>query len=360
MEGGGTERVAALLCNHWVAQGHEVTLMPTFSGRGKCLYPLDERVHLTYLADLVGNTSRTLWNTARRVLALRRVIRGWLPDVVVSFLVNVNVTVLLSSRGLSVPVVVSERNYPPMQILPWPMNGMRRFTYRWAQTVVTQTSGIAQWIKEYCPGSSISIIPNPVVMPLPAAEPRLSPEYWLEPGRKVVLAVGRLEIQKGFDTLLEVFARMADKHPEWSLAILGEGKQRQALEEQRDNLGLDRRVHLPGRVGNMADWYSRADVYVMSSRFEGFPNTLIEAMAHGLPVVSFDCETGPRDIIHPEVDGLLVAQNLGVSGLVSALESLINDDALRARMGKEAKHVRERFSIESITELWANVLKLKS
>ena len=108
----------------------------------------------------------------------------------------------------------------------------------------------------------------------------------------------------------------------------------------------------------MGDWYRRASMYVMSSRFEGFPNTLLEAMAHGLPVVAFDCDTGPRDIIRPGVDGLLVAPDEGMDGLCRALDLSMNDKELRGRMATEAIKVRERFSIDSIASQWDEVLKL--
>ena len=134
----------------------------------------------------------------------------------------------------------------------------------------------------------------------------MKPDSVCRPGRKVLLAVGRLEVEKGFDWLIDAFSALATKYPEWDLVILGEGSLRATLEKQVQTSGLARRVFLPGRVGNVGDWYERANLYVMSSRFEGFGNTLGEAMAYGLPAVSFDCETGPRNIIRHETDGLLV------------------------------------------------------
>jgi len=151
--------------------------------------------------------------------------------------------------------------------------------------------------------------------------------------------------------LLEAFVTLARKYYNWNLVILGEGPERRALETQVQAFGLDGRVFLPGRVGNVGEWYERADVYVMSSRFEGFPNALAEAMAHGLPAVSFDCDTGPRDIIRPEVDGLLVLPG-NVDALTAALDRLMDDAALRAQFAARAVEVRERFSMERIAGMW--------
>jgi len=123
------------------------------------------------------------------------------------------------------------------------------------------------------------------------------------------------------------------------------------LEAQVRDASLGSRVFLPGRVGNVGEWYARADLYVMSPRFEGFPNALVEAMAYGLPVVSFDCDTGPRDIIIHGVNGLLVPPE-NVVGLTEALEQLMGDAALRQCFAMRAVEVRERFSMMRIAAVW--------
>ncbi|WP_404363723.1 glycosyltransferase family 4 protein [Marinobacter sp.] len=358
MQGGGAERVAALLCNYWVEAGHQVVLMPTFSGRGECLYPLDERVRLEYLADRVGSKSKARWNGVRRLLALRLVMWEFQPDAVVSFLTHVNVAALIAASGLSFPVVVSERTNPALFQLSRFWTFGRRLLYRRASSVVVQTSLVGEWVTANCPGARIEVIPNPVVFPLPAGEPRLSPETLVGEDRSLLLAVGRLGPEKGFDRLLDAFQRVAREYPAWDLAILGEGPERAALEKQITDLGLAGRVHLPGRAGNLGDWYDRADVYVLSSHFEGFPNTLVEAMAHGVAAVSMDCATGPADIITPGRDGLLVPPETGAAGLAKALSSLMADPELRESMAAEAVDVREHFAIERVARQWNDVMGL--
>src|SRR5680860_543767 len=186
-----------------------------------------------------------------------------------------------------------------------------------------------RWLAECCPGAAGYVIANPVVYPLPDGRPAVSPAALLDGSRQVLLAVGRLGTEKGFHDLLDAFASLAARFPQWDLVILGEGEERGNLEAQRHALGLDRRVYLPGRVGNLGDWYHRADLYAMSSRVEGFQNTLLEALAHGLPVVSMDCDTGPRDIVRHETDGLLVDPQSGAGGLIQALSTLMDDTATR-------------------------------
>jgi glycosyltransferase involved in cell wall biosynthesis len=165
-----------------------------------------------------------------------------------------------------------------------------------------------------------------------------------------------LDEGKQFDRLIEAFSRLAIRHADWDLVILGEGAERENLEGVIELLDLNSRVRMPGRCGNVGDWYERADLYVMSSRFEGFPNTLAEAMAYGCAAVSYDCDTGPRDIIRNEVDGLLVRPVGDVSALAEALDKMMGNEALRKDMGIRAIEVRERFSPERILGLSESIM----
>jgi glycosyltransferase involved in cell wall biosynthesis len=202
----------------------------------------------------------------------------------------------------------------------------------------------------------VPVIPNAALWPLPMQAPRLAPELFCQSERLILLAVGRASEQKQFGLLFDVFHCLANQHPSWDLVILGEGPQRPALQNQVQEAGLENRVFLPGRAGNVSEWYERADLYVMSSRFEGFPNALAEAMAYGLAAVSFDCDTGPRDIIRHEVDGLLVPPG-DVAGLTAALDRLMGDAALRQQFAERAIEARERFSIERIAGMWEELFE---
>jgi glycosyltransferase involved in cell wall biosynthesis len=361
MQGGGAERVAALLSNHWAEQGHQVTLMPTFSGRGECLYPLHERVCLDYLADRVKSKSRSPLNKVRRMMMLRRTIRELDPDTIISFLPHVNVAAIISAWGFKIPVVISERIHPPAMPVGRVLERLRQWVYPQASTVVVQTRQTLEWLSIGCPGARGQVIPNPVVYPLPSSQPEVQPASVMDSERRYVLAVGRLDRQKGFDLLLTAFHQFSARgHENWDLIILGEGPERGVLEEQCARFHIAARVHMPGRVGNVADWYNQADLFVMSSRFEGFPNTLVEAMAHGLPAVSFDCNAGPRDIIRDGVDGYLVPPEAGAPGLAQSMERLVTNEGKREQMAKAAMDVRERFSMERIASEWDSILGLRS
>ncbi|MEK7778734.1 MAG: glycosyltransferase family 4 protein [Pseudomonadota bacterium] len=356
MNSGGAERVAANLANAWVERGYQVTLVVTYSKRGECFYALSDKIELCYLSDLAGNSYQfPPFVQFRRLWALRCLIKTIQPDVVLSFLTNVNVATILAAWGSGYAVIVSERIYPPMESVGWFYNLLRVLTYPYAASVVVQTKVGMQWIIENIRGAQSAVIPNPVPYPLSVFEPKLAPQTLLANGRKLLLGVGRLVDQKRFDCCLLSFATLAKRYVDWDLVILGEGPLREALESQIKALGLESRVYLPGGVGNVGDWYVRADLYVMSSSFEGFPNTLVEAMAHGCAVVSYDCNTGPRDIIRDGEDGLLVNPVGDVTALTSALDQLMGDDKQRERMAQKAVDVRERFSVESVLAMWDDV-----
>jgi glycosyltransferase involved in cell wall biosynthesis len=228
--------------------------------------------------------------------------------------------------------------------------------YRHAQIVVTQTTETADWVKDNCPGSRVSVIPNPITFPIPRYEPVLDPNDWVAPNQKTILAVGRLGPEKGFDILLESFANLKESLPRWDLVVLGDGPLRESLELQRDQLGLHERVHFPGAVGNVSDWYSHADIFILSSRFEGFPNVLLEALAHGLPAISFDCLTGPSDLVCHGQNGLLVPIDQGVDGLGAAIRSLAENKSLREQMAGSGADVVQMYAIQNIGTRWNEIV----
>jgi glycosyltransferase involved in cell wall biosynthesis len=167
----------------------------------------------------------------------------------------------------------------------------------------------------------------------------------------VILAAGRLTRQKGFDRLVRAFAPVAARHPEWTLRICGGGPKGAALHRLVEELQLQGRVELPGRIGDMAAERSRASVFALSSRFEGLPMVLLEAMASGLAVVAFDCPTGPGDVIDHGRDGLLVAEG-DVPALTDALIAVVEDAGLRRALGAAAAQKATAYAPATIAASW--------
>lgn len=353
--GGGAERVAANLANYWADRGWRIVIV-TLAPRAVDAYELHPAVERRVL-NLAGDSANPiagLWQNMRRVMALRRELRQFRPESALALMTSANVLLALAAKGLSVRTVGSEHVHPPQYPLGWMWERLRRYTYGGLYGVTALTFESANWLRRHTRARRVAVIPNPVSWPLPVGQPQVPPTSVSTCGRKLLVAAGRLEAEKGFDLLLQAFARLAQQYSNWDLAILGEGSMRSMLGQQIRTLNLENRVFLPGRVGNIGAWYACADLYVMSSRHEGFGNTLAEALASGLPAVSFDCEAGPRSIIRHETDGLLVPPaDVGV--LAHALERLMGDPAFRSRLAERAVEARERFAIEHIAGLWEDL-----
>lgn len=351
LSGGGAERVAVEMCDYWLQQGCRVTLV-TQSGPESDAYPVPEGVdrRALGLAGASGNALAGMLANARRVLALRRLIRKTRPHVVLGMMTTASVLAVAAARRLPCRVIATEHTHPPAQGLSPFWEKLRRWAYPRAHAVVALTAGTADWLERNVPGSQVTVIPNAVRWPMERSEPVVAPPP--RDGRQRLLAVGRLHVQKGFDVLLRAFAQIAGYFPDWDLVILGEGEEREPLREQIEASNLTGRVTLPGRVGNLADWYAESDLYVLSSRVEGLSNTLIEAMASGLPVVAFDCETGPREIIRDGIDGVLVRQVEDDEALAAHLADLMSRPEWRATLARRATDVRDRFGTARVMALW--------
>ena len=356
MQSGGAERVAANLCNRWVKNGHLVILVLTFSGRGTSDYILQEGVRVIHLADLVRSTRRTIWTSINRLYAMRKIMLEHRADVAISFHAKVNIAALIATFGLRTKLVISERTFPPaINIGPvWQL--LRKFTYPLAARVVMQTPDGYRWLKITIPRADGVVIPNPCVFPLPEIAKDAEPDTVIPKNQNLLLAVGRLVEEKQFNVIISAFSKLSHKFLNWDLAIVGEGPERSSLTRLIIENNLERRVHLPGRSNNLGKWYHRADIYVMASRFEGFPNSLLEALAYGLPSVSFDCETGPSDLIKNNINGFLIPTNTGVAGLTEHLELLMSNAEIRAKFASNAIQVRSDFSLKKVGFKWDCIL----
>jgi len=353
LAGGGTERTVATLANHWTERGWEVTVA-TLASRIEdfyVLHPEVQRIALGLAGPSGGPLAGTLHNV-RRVRALRRLLDGLCPQVAVAMMSTPNVLLALAGRGVPGLVTVgSERCYPPHAPLGRLWSAARRQLYGRLDAVVALTEECGRWIETHTSARSVPVIPNAVAYPLPSMPPCIAPDAVLPTGRKAMIAVGRLDPVKNLQALLDAFALLAPAHPDWDLVLLGEGPERGALRAAVGAAGLAGRVILPGIVGNVGEWHARATLYVLTSRSEGFPNALAEALCHGVPAVSVDCDTGPRDIVRHGVDGLLVAPD-DPAALARALDLLMGNHELRRQFALRAAEARARFSIDRVAGMW--------
>lgn len=342
---GGAERFVAALANGLEHVGHQITIV-TLASTADDFYAVNSRRVGLALQNPSTSRARAIGSNISRVRRLRRAINASTPDAVVSFCDVTNVLTLCAMTGSPVPVFVSEQVHPRHHDIGQPWTLLRRITYRRAHGVVAQTERVATWLEQHLAISSVTTIPNPAPTAVPTPPVKT----------KSVVAVGRLVAQKGFDVLIDAFALASEVFPDWTLEIVGEGPERAALEARAERLGIRGAVTMPGLLTDPLPTMAAGEIFVLSSRFEGFPNVLLEAMACGRPCIATDCETGPAEAITDGHDGLLVPVD-DTAALAKALQSLMGDPIRRKRIGAAATEVRSRYAMDRIIGRWEDLLR---
>jgi glycosyltransferase involved in cell wall biosynthesis len=352
MKAGGAERVASILANAWAAGGHEVVLMMTYSGPTACEFALHPAVQLKRLIELPRSPGSRPPRAILKALRLRRYMSAKQPDVILSFLTNVNVMALLAGVGLGIKCVIAERVSNAADVeLSSALKLLRRFSYPLAERLVVQTARAAQEL-DSVRTPRVSVIPNP--LPDDLARPDARARYRARSGGAPrVVAMGRLTQQKRFDLAISAFASTAVKHSEWELWIWGDGPLRANLQQRIDNTNCRDRIFLRGTTARAWEELADADLFVSTSDYEGFPNAMLEAMALELPCIATDCPSGPADLAGAERDRARLVPLGDSIALAKAMDELMSDRSLRALLGaRAADSVRNRFSIAKVMPLW--------
>lgn len=350
---GGAERVA-LQWARWLAEaGHDVWLLLGYQ-QADAFFVAPEGINLVTAPASTGLTS--VW--------LRRWLSCHPPDLAIGVTTRPAINLLLASLGQPWPVVVAERNYPPAKSLPWIWCLLRRWLYPTAHLHLVQTERIGGWLVRKKLARGFQVLANPLVWPMQRLQPEVDPASWLPDQARLLLSVGTKPDQKGFDRLIAAFERLYASYPQWCLALVGVSPDNPQLLECLAGTQADapwrRRLLLPGAVGNLADWYQRASVFVLASRYEGFPNVLAEAMGSGCACVAIDCPTGPRELIDHADNGLLVPcvsePNLQLDLLVENLSTVMADGVLRSELADRASSLRQRLAPERIRQQFLDLL----
>jgi len=289
---GGAERVLTLLANHFVSK-HEVFVI-TLS-QNKPFYFIDNRVNLIQL-NLIYNSNSVfsgIENNVKRISLIRKAIYNINPDIIISFLTQTNIISLLANFG-KFPIIIAERSIYNSETNSKFWRLLRRFIYPFADILVLLTKEDA---KNYY------FVDNKVVIPNFIKVSNNSIKSLLKKKEDIVLAVGRLHPVKQFDKLIYLFSKIDTNY---KLYIVGEGSERERLETLIKKLNLQNKVFLPGRTKNIDSYYKKAKIFVLTSKYEAFPNVLLESMNYGCIPISFDCDYGPRNIIENNKSGFLV------------------------------------------------------
>jgi len=344
---GGAERMLVLLARSLDDRGHEVHVVSWDPPGSDAFYELPANVHWHQLGFAPGR-----WDKWRRTVALARVLRQTGSEVFVGFVMSADKTVYAGCLLARVPIVVAERNSPDMYRLKF--GRVTRSFYmhllRLAHKVVVQIedyrAGYPAWLRP-----AIEVIPNPVRQATRTAEPDLRrTDGW------TLLSVGRLDPQKNHDALIRAFGQVAAEFPDWRLRIAGDGTLRPDLTHLIEQLDLRGRVQLAGAIEDVDSEYAHAHLFCLASRWEGFPNALAEAMAHGLPVVGYAGCPGVNSLIQPGQDGLLAAGNGDVATLADALRRMMGNPDQRRDFGRNSQRIARRFDAAQITLQWERVL----
>jgi GalNAc-alpha-(1->4)-GalNAc-alpha-(1->3)-diNAcBac-PP-undecaprenol alpha-1,4-N-acetyl-D-galactosaminyltransferase len=344
LHSGGAERLMARLASH-LAERHEVRLI-TWANRTPSDYPLGPNVERLTL-DLQRpsrNLHQRLRRNRQRILALRSSIASFHPDVVLSFCDQMNIVALAATKPLSIPVVVSEHTNPARQPLPIAWRLARRRYYPTAANAIVLDPDYQPLVDRWLGGPRSIVIPSAIDAPTDWPTPlRIAPQPIARP--RLLLAVGRLSPEKGFDRLIDAFLRSTAPQLGWQLHVIGEGPQRSALERQIADANASTAIVLRGWQSDIWNVLAGGSAMVLSSHYEGFPLALLEAMAAGLPCLSVDCPSGPRSLIEHGVNGWLVASN--ADAIRDGISRLTSDDALRDRLSANAIDVRKRYGLDA-------------
>jgi GalNAc-alpha-(1->4)-GalNAc-alpha-(1->3)-diNAcBac-PP-undecaprenol alpha-1,4-N-acetyl-D-galactosaminyltransferase len=346
LQQGGAERVIVNLANYW-ANNNLKLLIITIDGKAP-FYELDTRVDHVKLRlneDSSGSVLKGVKFNIERILKLRNILRLKKVNILISFITDTNLIALVSSLGLGLKVIVSDRTSPYAEkdfTHPFKLY-LKKKLYHFADYVVVQTISVSRYYHRWLPRAKVVVINNPLPTDFKAS---FSNSFVKKP---LIVAVGRLQKEKNFELLINAFSSIEMKM--WSLVIVGEGKDRGSLTELIKRNKAENSIYLVGSSSNVKEWYKQASIFVLSSEFEGYPNVLIEAMAMGLPVVSTNCDFGPAEIIEDGINGMLVP-NKNVLALTNKLVELMNNEELRNRLSFNSSKIINKLNINIIAKEW--------
>ena len=355
---GGAQRNLVQIASKLAELGHSVTILTLTPSTEKPFYDLAPEIRLDE-ADFLRTHQPILykiWEAVKLPFLIRRRISKLSPDIVVSFIDEVNIFCLLGTIGTGTPVIACERVYPGhgfikawdrLKVFQRVAFLVRNVVYSLAARIILQTEVGAQFFPGYL-RRKIVVIPNAIVV-----EPTATPDISLP--SHCIVGMGRLTKQKRFDLLIEAFARIAAQYPDWNVYIFGRGSLLPQLEEKVDELGLRERVCFPGLTSTAQATLAQADIFALTSDYEGFPTVLSEAMAQGVAVIATDCLTGPSELIENEENGILLPRG-SIDGVAEALSSLMQNEEKRTRLGRNARAIVDRLNVGVVIQKWQSVL----
>ncbi len=352
MRGGGSERQMSYLANELVTRS--VTSLVTLDETGNDSYLLASRIERfgLKLTTTRGGFFRGLFANTRRIWSLRHRIRNWQPDVVVSFCDSTNILTLLACPSF-VPVVISERSDPRQQRLSRFWELLRDKTYPTCKICVAQTQEVAEYLssQRLVDASNVCVIPTAIQIPEMNLESLQSKRRSSQP--RILVYLGRLSREKRVDRLLSAWANLAEHHSDWRLRIVGDGLERASLQNLATELGIENSIQWCLWSNDVWDALGSAHAYCLVSEYEGFPQSMLEAMASGLPVAVLNCSPAIRQTITDGQSGLVIPSEDQISNV---LHRLLSDESLRNFLGQNAAIRARDFEWSTIAPQWLSAI----
>lgn len=340
---GGAEKQNVMLANAMAERGHDVTII-SISVNNNC-YPLNEHVKYEFIPDRKTNALRII----TRYQDIKKRLKEIKPDLTVNFWFQSAYMTAMMKKSITGDVIYSERADPGDTEYNGMLGLVRKLTLPKIDGFVFQSKGAQSYFNEKVQKRSV-VIPNPVFI-----KAENFPE--VKERRKEIVTVGRLHPQKNQKLLIDAFALVADRLPEYTLAIYGDGELQDGLQKQIDELGLKDRAFLKGTSKQIHQLINDAALFVLSSDYEGIPNTLLEAEALGIPSISTDCKPGgAREIIDNGVNGYLTPIG-DKEKLAEAIYNLLTDFEKQKQFSEEGKKSMSKFEPECIYNAWESFFK---
>lgn len=348
LSSGGAERVISVLSNELIER-FDITII-TFSNSTP-FYALDDRIKVVPCLEepikpkSILDSLKLNYNLVKRIAAISKQEQ---IDILIGFITSANILTVLAAKRNGIPSIISERNNPLVEDVPKLWEILRRFVYPRTDTLVLQTKGIKKLYEKKIKANKITILPNPISARLS----QLRNEN--EKHEKIILSVGRLDKNKCHDELITAFHAIRPK--DWKVKIIGDGNKKESLLALIDKYGLSDRIKIISKVKDIDKYYNEASIFVFTSKTEGFPNALLEAMHFGLPCISTDCNFGPSDLINDGINGYLVPVN-NQDVLTNKLSTLINDENLQHKFSKNAVKTTENYMSKNVVSQWEALIK---
>lgn len=359
LKGGGAERLMSQLASRWAAAGHRVQLI-TLAAVASDSYPVDARV-VRHGLDLQRDSQNRLQGAianVQRVRRLRDLLRRLSPQFILSFCDRMNIVTASAARGLHVPLWLSEHSDPRKQSLGPVWEAWRSRAYRSATGCIVLTDPIARWMHKRFPGLPVKVIP-PAISPPPSISQAASQtqQHITASGdkRKRLLALGRHSAEKNFSGLLRAWQTVAAEFPQWQLVVAGDGPLHGQLLRDSQALNLGDSVQFTGWVSDAWSLMAACDALVLPSIYEGFPVTLLEAMAVGLPCVSTQASDAVNDLA--AVGAVLMARSPDPADLAAALRNLLGSPERKVALSLAARAAAANYLWTEIGPMWDRLLE---